>query len=166
MTPEESHVILVFAMDEVDRRLIVELASDARQSSMELSRKLGVSETTVRRRIHRLQEHGIVTFTAVPDAATLGYGVMAIIALEMDLACLDQVTESLSDCPNVRYVAVCTGHHDILLGVSFHSHRDLIEFVRNHLSKMPGIRKSETFVVLDVRKDEVGWLQRLDRVDF
>lgn len=166
MTPCEQHVILDSVMDEMDRRLITELAKDARQDNLELSRKLGISESTVRRRIRRLQDNSLITFTVVPDVGALGHGVLAIIGLEMDLGSLDQVAQTLSSSPNVHYVAVCTGNHDILFGASFRSHRDLIEFVMNSLGKMPGIRKSETFVILDVRKNEVGWLQRLEQVDF
>jgi len=37
--------------------------------------------------------------------------------------------------------------------------------VKDYLAKIPGIRKSETFVILDVRKDEIGWLRSLELVD-
>ena len=152
-------------MDELDHRLIAELAKDARQSSVELSRKLGVSQTTVRRRIQHLQEHGIITFAAIPDPVKLGYSIIAIIALEVDLGSIDAVSASLAICPNVRYVSLCTGNHDIFIGAWFHSSGELMQFVKDHLAKIPGIRKSETFVILDVRKDEVGWLRSLEQVD-
>lgn len=157
--------ILFSAMDELDRSLISELAKDARQSSLELSGKLGVSETTIRRRIQHLQDNGVITFTVVPDPAKLGYNITAIIALEADLAMLDKISESLAICPNVRSVSLCTGNHDIFIGVWFHSSGELTQFVKDYLAKIPGIRKSETFVILDVRKDEVGWLRSLEQVD-
>jgi len=152
-------------MDELDRRLVTELAKDARQSSAELSRKLGVSETTVRRRIEHLEEHGVIAFTAILNPAKLGYTIVAIIALEVDLGSIDKVSESLALCPNVRYVSLCTGNHDLFIGTWFHSSAELTQFVKDYLAKVPGIRKSETFVILDVRKDEIGWLRSLEQVD-
>lgn len=152
-------------MDELDNRLISELARDARQSILELSGRLGVSETTVRRRIQHLQDNGTITFTVVLNPAKLGYNISAIIALEADLAQLDGISESLSACPNVHYVALCTGNHDIFIGVWFHTTEELTQFVKGYLARIPGIRKSETFVILDVRKDEVGWLHHLEPVD-
>jgi Lrp/AsnC family transcriptional regulator for asnA, asnC and gidA len=149
-------------MDELDRRLITELAKDARQSSAELSRKLGVSETTVRRRIEHLEEQGVIAFTAILNPAKLGYSIVAIIALEVDLGSIDKVSESLALCPNVRYVSLCTGNHDLFIGTWFHSSAELTQFVKDYLAKVPGIRKSETFVILDVRKDEIGWLRSLE----
>ena len=156
------HGILFSVMDELDHRLILELGKDARQNSTELSDKLGVSETTVRRRIQHLKELGIITFTVVPDPAKLGYNIIALIALEVDLNSLDAVSESLAQCPNVRHVALCTGNHDIFIGVWFHTSAELTRFVKDYLAGIPGIRKSETYVVLDVRKDEVGWLRSLE----
>ena len=58
---------------EFDSRLISELSQGARQSSAELARKLNVSETTVRRRILRLEKDGILSFKVTVDPTKLGY---------------------------------------------------------------------------------------------
>jgi DNA-binding Lrp family transcriptional regulator len=52
----------------------------------------------------------------------------------------------------------------MFIGAWFHSSHELRRFVKDHLAKMPGIKKSETFVILDVKKNEVGWLQRLEQI--
>ena len=150
-------------MDELDRRLIAELAKNARQTSAELARKLDISETTVRRRIQHLEEQGVITCTVILDPGKLGYTIIAMIALEVDLGSIDQISESLALYPNVRYVSLCTGNHDIFIGAWFHSSAELTKFVKDYLAKVPGIRKSETFVILDVKKDEIGWLRSLEQ---
>ena len=149
-------------MDELDRRLITELAKDARQSSAELSSKLNVSATTVRRRIRQLQDRRVATFVAVADPIKLGYSLTAIVALEVDLNKIDEVAKSLATCENVRYVSLCTGNHDIFVGAWFRSSAELKQFVKDYIGNLPGIRKTETFIVLDVIKEEVGWLRRLE----
>ncbi|MDY6916998.1 MAG: Lrp/AsnC family transcriptional regulator [Chloroflexota bacterium] len=148
-------------IDDLDRRLVAELARDARLTSAELSRRLGVSDTTVRRRIRRLQRDGTITSTVVPDAAKLGYSLVALIALQVELGSIDEIAQSLVAYPNIRYVADCTGTHDMLIGAWFRSPHELSRFVKDHLARMPGIRRSETFLVLDVKKNETGWLQKL-----
>lgn len=163
MTGRVSRAILFSAMDKLDLSLIDELTRDARQSSAELSRKLKVSETTVRRRIQHLEEQGIITFTTVLSPSKLGYNIIAIIALEVELGQIDKISESLASCPNVRYVSLCTGNHDLFIGAWFHSSSELTQFVKDYLAGVPGIRKSETFVILDVKKDEVGWLRSLEQ---
>ncbi len=54
-------------------------------------------------------------------------------------------------------------NHDLFIGAWFHSSGELTQFVKNYLAGVPGIRKSETFVILDVKKDEVGWLRSLEQ---
>ena len=119
-------------MDELDHRIMGELAQDSRQNSAKLARK---------------------------------FNVMALLALEVDLGSIDEVSESLALCPNVRYVSLCTGSHDIFIGTSFHSSGELTRFVKDYLAKIPGIRRSETFLILDVKKDEVGWLRNLEKAE-
>jgi len=152
-------------MDELDRRLMTELASNARLSSAELSSKLNVSATTIRRRIRQLQNRRTVTFATVPDPIQLGYNLTAIIALEVDLNKIDEVTEALTSCENVRYISLCTGSHDIFVGGWFRSSLEMKQFVKDYIGDLPGIRKTETFVVLDVIKEEVGWLRHLEQVN-
>lgn len=164
MTNEISGVIIA-TMDEIDRRLMIELAKDARQNSAELSSKLDVSATTIRRRIRQLQDRRIVTFAAIPDPFQLGYSLTAIVALEVDLNKIDGVAESLATCENVRYVSLCTGNHDIFVGAWFRSSAELKQFVKDYIGNLPGIRKTETFIVLDVIKEEVGWLRRLEQAN-
>lgn len=143
---------------EFDIRLISELSQGARQSSAELARKLNFSETTVRRRILRLEKDGILSFKVTVDPTKLGYTITAIVAIEVELGKIDEVSDALASHPNVRYVCLCTGDHDIFVGVWFHSSGELTDFVKNYLARIHGLRKSETFIILDVKKDEVGWL--------
>ena len=138
-------------MDELDNRLIIELSHNARQSNTELSLKLGVSEKTVRRRINQLIESGTISWVIIPDPTKLGYRVRAFVALEVELGSIDNVIQSLTECSNVDFVALCTGQMDILLGAWFRSSDEMMDFVKNHLGKIPGIRKSQTSVALEVK---------------
>jgi Lrp/AsnC family transcriptional regulator for asnA, asnC and gidA len=163
LTVDVFYARIIRMIDDLDKSLIAELAKNARQTSVQLSRNLGVSETTVRRRISRLQQDRVIASTVVPDATKLGYAIVVIIALQVDLGSIHEVERCLVDYSNIRYVADCTGSHDILVGAWFRSSQELADFVKGHLSKIPGIRRSETFIVLDIKKNEIGWLQRINR---
>jgi len=147
-------------MDEIDIRLIEELAENARRPSVEIAKRLGISDATARRRISRLIEKGTIQPTIKIKASELGYNFIAIIALEVDMGSIYEVEELLMGYENVRYVADCTGAYDVFIGAWFHSSHEMAEFFKDKLAKVPAIRKSETFVILDVKKDEIGWLQR------
>ena len=144
-------------VNDFNSRLITELSQNARQSSAELARKLDVSETTIRRRIDRLEKDGVIKFKITTDPSKLGYTITSIVAIEVELGKIDEVSDALASHPNVRYVCLCTGNHDIFAGAWFRSSAELTDFVKNFLAKIHGLRKSETFIILDVKKDEVGW---------
>ena len=143
-------------MDRLDRLLIAELAGDARQSNVELSRKLGVSEKTVRRRIDDLVEQGVINWAVIPDPTKLGYKVRVFIWLEAELSNFDRITSTLSSCPNVDFVALCTGPFDILFGAWFTSSESMSDFIKNYLAHIPGIRKSQTYIALDVKVSRIA----------
>jgi len=149
------HVIIGF-MDKLDSKLIGELANDARQSSIDLSRKLGVSEKTVRRRIARLVEQGIIRWSVVPDPAKLGYSVRAFILLEVEAPHVDDITQALASCSNVDFVALCTGPFDILFGAWFESSASMAKFLKDYLPKITGVRKSQTHVALQVTAGKIA----------
>ena len=157
-----SSAILFAVMDDLDRSLITELEKNAWQTSVELSRKLGIRETTARRRVRHLVEQGIIRVVAIPDAAELGYRIAALVALEVELPSVDSVAESLAACPNVLHVITCTGRFDIVCWVQFHSSAEMEEFIKNHLAKIQGIRKSETHIILNVKSNIMSCLQPPD----
>jgi DNA-binding Lrp family transcriptional regulator len=154
------HVIIGF-MDELDNRLIGELANDARQSNIDLSRKLGVSEKTVRRRITRLVEQNIISWSVIPDPAKLGYSVRAFILLEVEAPHVDDITQSLASCSNVDFVALCTGPFDILFGAWFASSASMAKFLKDYLPKITGVRKSQTHVALQVTTGKIAQIATL-----
>ena len=71
--PTRSAAPVVCRLDELDIKLLRALATDARQSTYELGRKLNCSPDTVHNRMRRLEDDGVITgFTVVPDLAALG----------------------------------------------------------------------------------------------
>lgn len=60
-------------LDEMDRKILVELQADAEQSLDEIARKVGSSKTPVWNRIRRMKEAGVITRqTAILDPEALG----------------------------------------------------------------------------------------------
>jgi len=141
-------------MDELDHRLIKELLGNAEQSNAELSVKLGVSEKTVRRRISHLIDNGMISRVIVPNPLKLGYDVRVFIALEVELSSLDNIIQSVTSYANVDFVALCAGQTDVFLGAWFHSSWEMVNFVKDYLAKIPGIRKTQTIVVLDIKQNK------------
>lgn len=69
-------------LDELNLRLLTELSADPRLRTTELARRLGVSAPTVRERITRLEESGVIRgYRLDIDPAALGLPVAAWVRL-------------------------------------------------------------------------------------
>lgn len=139
-------------VDPADNPLIHLLGSDALQSSESLARKLEVSAATVRRRIRKLVKDGTLRVVAVVDPDRVGLPLAALLALDVPHERLQEVSEQLSSYPEVKWVSTMTGRFNIMALVRTASTDDLSNFMQNGLTRLEGIRNSETLICLNVKK--------------
>ncbi len=146
------------AVTETDRAIIRQLQQHARMSYAELSRVTGVPESTVRRRMDRLQQRGIIEFAMVADPSRLGYDLRAMIGLRVELPKLDSISERLRSMAEVTFAGFVTGNFDIVVQVVVQSQEELVEFLTKRLSAVDGVRSTETFVMPYVIKPLTSWI--------
>lgn len=143
---------------DTDRAIIRLLQENARMSYAELSRATGIPESTVRRRMDRLQQRGVIEFTMLADPSRLGYDVRAMIGLRVELRLLDQIAASLREMREVTFAAFLTGNFDVMIQVVVRSQDDLVDFLTRRLAPIEGIRSSETFLMPYVIKPATAWI--------
>lgn len=143
-------------LDKLDKELIDLLQADGRASNIELARKTGVSEGTIRRRFRALVDEGIIRVAALPDPAKLGKATAALVGLQVDPAQVDPAAEQLAQLADVQYVSITTGAYDIFVWVAVASPEDLSAFLRARVGSIPGVRRTETFVNLAIKKNPAG----------
>lgn len=140
-----------------DRLLIRLLQQNARVSFAELSRVTGIPESTVRRRVERLQDRGIIRFAMIADADQLGYDISAMIGLRIDLGRLHEISDTLSAMSEVVFASFLTGSFDILLQIVVESQEALVELLTG-LARIEGVRSTETFLMPRVLKPLTAWV--------
>jgi len=145
-------------IDDLDRKLILELQKGKYSRYASLAKKLQVSQSTVSRRINRLLKEKLVRIVALPNIRALGYEADAFVAINVDISKIDDICEKLSAHPNVYTVAVVFGRWDIIISVLFYSLDLLTEFIKIDLSHIEGIQKMETLYVAEVKKLTFGWV--------
>jgi Lrp/AsnC family transcriptional regulator for asnA, asnC and gidA len=102
-------------IDDLDKRILELLQLDARVSFAELSRKLDFPETTVRFRVKRLMDNGVITrFAALLDPVKVGFGVSGAILLKIDPAHLDMACKQLVLFNETLYLFKSTGEYDVV----------------------------------------------------
>jgi Lrp/AsnC family transcriptional regulator for asnA, asnC and gidA len=144
-------------IDDLDRKIIAALQRDGRTPYVEMARSLEVAEGTIRRRVDNLIAEGVIGIAAVTDPFKVGIGIAALINLDVDPGHLDDVGKRLIDTPCVRVVAYTTGVHDLFVEALFPSQQELLTFLKDELPKIPGIRNSDTSIVLGMLKRSYEW---------
>ncbi len=144
-------------LDAVDRQIIRVLQQDGRTSNVDIARRVGVSEATVRKRLDRLVESGVIRVVATPNPAKVGYATVTFITLDVDLAQLDRIADELMQAPQVRSVYYTTGESDLLVEAWFRSSDGLLRFLTQRIAAIPGVKRTATWHVLRTIKDCSRW---------
>lgn len=143
-------------MDDLDRSIVRLLQINGRASNARIARDVGVSEGTVRRRLRRLVQDETIRVVAVPDPAKMGYNTVALVGIQADPDKTDDVADHLAQLPETEYVSLTTGSFDIFIWVALPNSEQLGSFLRRKVGVTPGVRHTETFVNLAIRKRGYG----------
>jgi Lrp/AsnC family transcriptional regulator for asnA, asnC and gidA len=143
-------------MDDLDRKLVTLLQKNGRASNIELAKALGVSEGTVRRRFRALVDDQVIRVVAIPDPTKLGQSTTALVGLQVDPSQVEPVADQIAQINEVQYAAITTGAYDIFLWVALSSPEELALFLRSKVGSIPGVRRTETFVNLFIKKNPSG----------
>ena len=145
--------------DDFDWKIIKLLNDDGRMPSAEIARKLGdISARTVTNRINTLTDNGIINVRAVVNPEAVGYGVMADVFVEVEPGRVREVAELAAEFPESSYVACATGECDVSISLRVRSIEELFEFVTENLGKIPGVRRTQSFLLPVKIKDLDTWL--------
>ena len=144
-------------VDALDRRIIGFLQRDGRVTNTEMARQLRVTETTVRKRVASLIDHGLLAVVGVPDPSIAGLTLSAIIGIRVHLKALRQVSLQLRAYPEVRYVGLATGRYDIIVEAFFTDQEHVLEFVTDRLGVLEGVVAVESSLILKVEKFSYEW---------
>lgn len=157
MTANSDYDSRFFPLDSLDVAIIAELQRDGRKPLSELGKQMGVSHGTVRNRIERLRAEGILKIKAVVDPGTVGFPTQVWIGINADLTSMSTLPKQLAKLPEVVYVASLTGRFDAVISAVFASSDHLRRFLVDRLSKVRGIRSTETFHILSPAKRGWDW---------
>lgn len=133
-------------IDEINYAIINHLR-DGRIPFRKIADNLEVSEGTVRARVKKLKEEGVLDITALvdPDAVPDQSVIMVGVSLkDMDLV---KKGEEFSKLRGVVSVCVVTGRFDLILIVMLTKEFTLLKFYTEEVAKLENVRAVETFVV-------------------
>jgi Lrp/AsnC family transcriptional regulator for asnA, asnC and gidA len=135
-------------IDGLDSGIITMLQADGRTSNTDLARALKVSEATVRGRIKRLTDDGIIQIVAVSNPLKLGFEVTGDLNIRVNMKMMDNVITSLRQFRELWYIVVTTGAFNINAEFIVKNLDELHDLVYNRLSRIDGIEQIDTSVIM------------------
>jgi Lrp/AsnC family transcriptional regulator for asnA, asnC and gidA len=152
MARKESTVIV----DEVSRAIIEQLQEDGRRPYSSIAKAVGLSEAAVRQRVQRLTEAGVMQIVAVTDPASLGFSRSALVGISVD-GDIEAVADALEEVPEIDYLVISAGSFDILAELIVTDDAELLDLINGRIRAIAGVRSTETFVYLKLRKQIYTW---------
>ncbi|MFE5616265.1 Lrp/AsnC family transcriptional regulator [Streptomyces sp. NPDC056524] len=140
------------AVDDLDRRLVSLLGTDARMSTTRLAHALQMGETTARRRLARLMASHVLHLRLHADPAVLGYPVEARFRLSVAPRGLEPALRLLAREPAVRHLVLTTGASNVLGYSSHRDTRELHAFTTRVFARLDGVTATETAVLMRTYK--------------
>lgn len=142
------------APDSIDLQILSLLYEDASLSSGQIAKDLYISARTVRSRIERLRDVGIIKrFTICIDREKCGYPATADVVIQAEANRVQQLAERIARFPEANYVGITTGSQDISIQVNASSTEGIHRFVIEKLAPLPGVIRVQTFVVFRILRD-------------
>ena len=149
----------MYDCDITDRKIVDLLLEDGRMPASEIARRVGggISERVVRYRIERLVQEKVIRLTAVVNPKSLGYPIVADVWLECESDSILEIAEKLSGYEMISYIACSIGETDVSIQIIARDTSEVYAFVTGVIGKIPGVRKTTTYIVPLVLKDVYQW---------
>ena len=136
------------SLDVLDMNIIKCLTEDGRSTYKSMADETGVSEATVKNRIDRLIETGVIKkFTVMLDYHMLGRAIKSFIGLKVQPTKLQDIVEHMKAHPDVFVLYRTSGDVDLLFEVIFEKMEDLNEFLETELA-LDGILGTVVTIVI------------------
>lgn len=128
---------------------IIEILQKGYVPNNTIARELNISEGTVRARLKKLREAGILEIKALINPDALSNKQLAVVAIRVaESRLLESKAEEVSKLENVLSVSIASGRYDLIAEVLVDSNRGLVRFLTEELSSVDGVLGSESFIML------------------
>jgi len=134
-----------------DEALLAVLREDARASTAQIARRLGVSRTTVQSRIEKLERQGVIAgYTVrVHDEVERGY-IRAHIMITVLPKQMAQVVKALQQIAQVRELHSVSGPYD-LVALAVTSSVGEIDVLTDRIGALEGVERTTSSIVLSTK---------------
>ena len=139
-------------MDQNDQNLVAVLRENGRASLSELAERLGMSRTTVRTRLERLQNRGdIVGFSVVLKEDVADMPVRGLMMIAIAGQGTARIVRRLNGMSELRQVHSTNGRWDVIVEIGVDT-LEAFDQTLNRIREIEGVTESETSLLLSTKK--------------
>ncbi|MFX1482462.1 MAG: Lrp/AsnC family transcriptional regulator [Promethearchaeota archaeon] len=143
-------------LDPTDEDIIAMLQKDGRRSFSEIAEAVNRTEVTIRRRVKRLQDEGIIKrFTVVLDPLKMGRKIRAVIRVKTAMKEAHAISKKLKSFQEVNEAYFLDGACGLMLIVTVDDLTELKAFLETRLGGITGVGDAETCIVLEEIKSSL-----------
>jgi Lrp/AsnC family transcriptional regulator for asnA, asnC and gidA len=141
-------------LDKIDLKILRILQGDGRKSFREIGRELRISEGTVRARIKKMKENGIINgFHISVNPHKLGKDVIAILGLYLKPSEVKKTLEILKSYDEITQLYQTTGEYDAVCVVVLEDMEELGRFLSEKIYPLVNVNGCKVTLVLNILKD-------------
>jgi Lrp/AsnC family transcriptional regulator for asnA, asnC and gidA len=126
---------------------IIKHLRNGRKSYQKIARDLSMSENTVRTRVKKLMDEGVLEISGLVNPETIEGHRTVMVGVKLQSMDLVNKGKEFSNLRGVVSVSVVIGRFDLILIVLLKSGFGLLEFYTDEVSKIKDVQSVETFVV-------------------
>jgi Lrp/AsnC family transcriptional regulator, regulator for asnA, asnC and gidA len=144
-------------LDEIDRAIVAHLQYDGRKPFTEIAADLGLSEGAVRRRVKLMTDGGILQIVAVVEPHFLEWNAAGMIGINVHPGQTEAAAARIAEFPEVTYLFMSSGGFDLFVEVYCRDRQHFVSFLNDRLQQVPGVLRTETFMILKMYKLSYRW---------
>jgi Lrp/AsnC family transcriptional regulator for asnA, asnC and gidA len=144
-------------LDKTDREIIALLQYDGRMPFTQIAADLEITEGTVRRRVGRLVETGVLQIVGVVEPQHLGWNEAAMIGVKVKSNQVNPVADEIAKLPEVAYLFQAAGEFDLFAEVYCRDRDHFVSFLNNKLQQIPGVEETQSYLILKMHKLSYRW---------
>ncbi len=139
-------------LNQLDWEIIQELQKNGREPNSVIAKKLNITEGTIRQRVKKLLDAGVLRVSGQLNPEFLEGHQMILMGVNIKESCnLEKTFHELANLKEVHSVAISSGRYDIFIQVIVSNNLGVVNFLTQSLAKIEGIRQTETFVLLKTK---------------
>jgi Lrp/AsnC family transcriptional regulator, leucine-responsive regulatory protein len=144
--PTDKNPLETVRLNKMDQIIVNELLQTRHFVYSDLAKKLGVSLSTVSRRIHYLISNGVIFFRAKPNPSKIGYTANAFILLKAELSKVEKICDELVNFHEVYLIMKLMNDYEVIFGVQAVNTEVLFEFIKSKVAPIDGVLKIDTLI--------------------